>query len=85
MSRYSKRDDEAIKASRAKTDFLSRMSHEIRTHMNAILGMAAIGQSSTEIKKKDECIDQIVDSGNFLLQIINDILDMNKIEQNKID
>lgn len=50
-----------------------------------ILGMAAIGQSSTEIKKKDECIDQIIDSGNFLLQIINDILDMNKIEQNKIE
>ena len=49
--------------------------------MNAILGMATIGQSSTEIKKKDECIDQIVDSGNFRLQIINDILDMNKIEQ----
>lgn len=61
------------------------MSHEIRTPMNAILGMAAIGQSSTEIKKKDECIDQIIDSGNFLLQIINDILDMNKIEQNKIE
>lgn len=46
--------------------------------------MAAIGQSSESIKKKDECIDQIIDSGNFLLQIINDILDMNKIEQNKI-
>ena len=61
------------------------MSHEIRTPMNAILGMAEIGQSSTDINKKDECIDQIVESGNFLLQIINDILDMNKIEQNKIE
>ena len=47
--------------------------------------MAEIGQSSTDINKKDECIDQIVESGNFLLQIINDILDMNKIEQNKIE
>ena len=75
----------AEEANRAKSTFLANMSHEIRTPMNAILGMAAIGQSSTEIKKKDECIDQIIDSGNFLLQIINDILDMNKIEQNKIE
>lgn len=79
------KSEEAIRASRAKTDFLSRMSHEIRTPMNAILGMAAIGQSSNDINKKDECIGQIIDSGNFLLQIINDILDMNKIEQNKIE
>ena len=85
IEQIQQKSDEAIKASRAKTDFLSRMSHEIRTPMNAILGMAAIGQLSTEIKKKDECIDQIIDSGNFLLQIINDILDMNKIEQNKIE
>ena len=85
IEQIQQKSDEAIKASRAKTDFLSRMSHEIRTPMNAILGMAAIGRSSTEIKKKDECIDQIIDSGNFLLQIINDILDMNKIEQNKIE
>ena len=79
------KSEEAIRASHAKTDFLSRMSHEIRTPMNAILGMAAIGKSSTDINKKDECINQIIDSGNFLLQIINDILDMNKIEQNKIE
>lgn len=78
------KSEEAIKANRAKTDFLSRMSHEIRTPMNAILGMAKIGQSSDSIEKKDKCIDQIIDSGNFLLQIINDILDMNKIEQNKV-
>ena len=85
IAQIQQKSDEAIKASRAKTDFLSRMSHEIRTPMNAILGMAEIGQSSTDINKKDECIDQIVESGNFLLQIINDILDMNKIEQNKIE
>lgn len=52
IEQIQQKSDEAIKASRAKTDFLSRMSHEIRTPMNAILGMAAIGQSSTEIKKK---------------------------------
>ena len=85
IAQIQQKSDEAIKASRAKTDFLSRMSHEIRTPMNAILGMAEIGQSSNDINKKDECIDQIVESGNFLLQIINDILDMNKIEQNKIE
>ena len=55
----------AEEANRAKSTFLANMSHEIRTPMNAILGMAAIGQSSTEIKKKDECIDQIIDSGNL--------------------
>ena len=85
IAQIQQKSDEAIKASRAKTDFLSRMSHEIRTPMNAILGMAEIGQSSNDINKKDECIDQILESGNFLLQIINDILDMNKIEQNKIE
>lgn len=85
IAQIQQKSDEAVKASQAKTDFLSRMSHEIRTPMNAILGMAEIGHSSTDINKKDECIDQIVESGNFLLQIINDILDMNKIEQNKIE
>ena len=84
INQIQQKSEEAIKANRAKTDFLSRMSHEIRTPMNAILGMAKIAQSSDSIKKKDECIDQIIDSGNFLLQIINDILDMNKIEQNKV-
>lgn len=85
IAQIQQKSEEAIKASNAKTDFLSRMSHEIRTPMNAILGMAAIGQSSDDINKKNECIDQIIDSGNFLLQIINDILDMNKIEQNKVE
>ena len=85
IAQIQQKSEEAIKANNAKTDFLSRMSHEIRTPMNAILGMAAIGQSSDDINKKNECIDQIIDSGNFLLQIINDILDMNKIEQNKVE
>lgn len=52
IAQIQQKSDEAIKASRAKTDFLSRMSHEIRTPMNAILGMAEIGQSSTDINKR---------------------------------
>ncbi len=72
-------------ASQAKSEFLSNMSHEIRTPMNAIIGM-------TEVMKLDlsdtgrvrACLDKITVSSKYLLGIINDILDMSKIESRKM-
>lgn len=68
-------------ASKAKTEFLSRMSHEIRTPMNAIMGMTTIAQSVIgDDKKVVECLDKISTSTKYLLSLINDILDMSRIE-----
>ncbi|MDR0862318.1 MAG: response regulator [Oscillospiraceae bacterium] len=75
----------AIQASRAKGDFLSNMSHEMRTPMNAIIGMTAIGKSSTTLDKKDYAFLKIGDASKHLLGVINDILDMSKIEANKLE
>jgi signal transduction histidine kinase/DNA-binding NarL/FixJ family response regulator len=72
-------------ASRAKSDFLANMSHEIRTPMNAIIGMTSIGKNATDIERKDYCLSKIEDASNHLLGIINDILDMSKIEANKLE
>lgn len=70
--------------SQAKTDFLSRMSHEIRTPMNAIMGMTAIAKSVIDDKSKVlDCLEKIDSANEYLIQIINDILDMSKIESGK--
>jgi signal transduction histidine kinase len=74
----------AEEASRAKGDFLSNMSHEIRTPMNAIIGMTTIGKRTGDPAAKDHYFEQIGDASNHLLGIINDILDMSKIEANKL-
>jgi signal transduction histidine kinase/CheY-like chemotaxis protein len=70
---------------RHKSAFLANMSHEIRTPMNAIIGMVAIGKSAGDIERKDYCLSKIEDASNHLLGVINDILDMSKIEANKFD
>ena len=75
----------AERASTAKTDFLANMSHEIRTPMNAIIGMTSIAKSATNVEKKDYCLKKISDASSHLLGIINDILDMSKIEANKFE
>jgi CheY-like chemotaxis protein len=75
----------AIKASRAKSDFLSNMSHDIRTPMNAIVGMTAIAIGSMDDKQQvQSCLKNISLSGRYLLGLINDILDMSKIESGKL-
>ncbi|MDR0759080.1 MAG: response regulator [Treponema sp.] len=75
----------ANEANSAKSDFLANMSHEIRTPMNAIIGMTAIAKSSAELEQKDYCLSKIEDASNHLLGVINDILDMSKIEANKFE
>jgi signal transduction histidine kinase/DNA-binding response OmpR family regulator len=77
--------EHAVTASRAKGDFLSNMSHEMRTPMNAIIGMSTIGLSATEIERKDYCLNRIGDASSHLLAIINDVLDMSKIEADKLE
>lgn len=76
---------EAEEANSAKSEFLSNMSHEMRTPMNAIIGMTAIGKTSADIEKKDYCLNKIDDASKHLLGVINDVLDMSKIEANKLE
>ncbi len=72
-------------ASKAKSDFLSRMSHEIRTPMNGIIGMTAIAiKNQDDPQRVSDCLYKIKGSSDYLLGLINDILDMSKIESGKM-
>jgi signal transduction histidine kinase/CheY-like chemotaxis protein/GGDEF domain-containing protein/PAS domain-containing protein len=72
-------------ASKAKSDFLSRMSHEIRTPMNGIIGMIEIARHKDQSPEKiQDCLQKIETSSHYLLGLINDILDMSKIESGKM-
>jgi signal transduction histidine kinase/CheY-like chemotaxis protein len=75
----------AISASQAKGNFLSNMSHEIRTPMNAIIGMTTIGKSADNLERKDYAFGKIEEASTHLLGVINDILDMSKIEAGKLE
>ncbi|MDR1019138.1 MAG: response regulator, partial [Synergistaceae bacterium] len=75
----------AEEASRAKGNFLANMSHEMRTPMNAIIGMTNIAKNSGAAEKKDYCLQKIEEASTHLLGVINDILDMSKIEANKFE
>lgn len=76
----------AESANMAKTDFLSRMSHDIRTPMNAIIGMTAIaGASLDDSRKVRECLGKITTASKHLLGLINEVLDMSKIESGAVE
>jgi len=72
--------DEAEKSNRLKSVFISTMSHEIRTPMNSIIGFASLLESETNPKKFKNYIDIIIDSGDLLLTLIDDIMDLSKME-----
>ena len=79
---------QAESASRAKGKFLSDMSHEIRTPMNVILGYASIAQNNMDNQDQDkvkDCLEKIKEAGNHLIGIINDVLEVSRIEQGKIN
>jgi len=75
----------AEQSNHAKSIFLAQMSHEIRTPMNAIIGMTSIGIAAAESERKEYCFKKIDAASKHLLGVINDILDMSKIEANKLE
>lgn len=76
----------ARRANSAKSDFLSRMSHDIRTPINAIIGMTAIAGTHLDNRERvTDCLNKITVSSGHLLSLINEVLDMSKIESGKVD
>ena len=77
--------EEAEAASRAKSAFLANMSHEIRTPMNAIIGLTHLAQRDANSTEQRERLGKVVDAAEHLLSVINDILDISKIESGKLE
>lgn len=77
--------EKAISANQLKSEFLANMSHEIRTPLNAILGFSELLTTRIEDEKSKNYVDSIVTSGKNLLNLINDILDLSKIEANRVE
>ena len=77
--------DQEKRANATKTSFLRRMSHDIRTPINGIRGLVKIAQDNEDNKEKiDDCLNKIYESSGFLLSLVNDVLDMNKLESGEI-
>ena len=76
---------EAENANRAKSHFLSTMSHEMRTPINVVIGMTTIGKRADTTERKDYAFDKIDSASKHLLGVINDVLDMTKIEADKLE
>ncbi len=72
-------------AARARNEIFSRMSHDLRTPMNAIVGLSKLGADETEDENSREYFEKIDTSADYLLGLINDILDMNKLEHDRIE
>jgi len=89
MAEMSRRSAELLEAAqsanRSKSEFLSRMSHEIRSPMNAIIGMTQIAKTSNSPDKISDCLSKIDIASKHLLALINDVLDMAKIDANKLE
>ena len=76
---------EAIRANEAKSDFLRRMSHDIRTPINGIQGMVRIGEYyASDLEKQAECRKKIMNASTYLLELVNDVLDMSKLDRNEV-
>ena len=77
--------EEAQRASLSKTDFLRRMSHDIRTPINGIRGMIEIAEHFTDdLQKQKECRDKVWEASGYLLSLVNNVLDMNKLESGAV-
>lgn len=77
--------DEAIEASRIKSDFLASMSHEIRTPLNAIIGMSTLLEESKLTSEQSKYVEVFKKAGDTLLTLVNDILDLSKIEAQQLE
>lgn len=77
--------EEAIKANKAKSEFLANMSHEIRTPLNAVIGFTELLETMVEDRKQINYLESIKSGGKNLLMLINDILDLSKIEAGKLE
>ncbi|MDR2590911.1 MAG: response regulator [Oscillospiraceae bacterium] len=82
---YNKKAIQSANASFSKSHFLSSMSHEMRTPLNAIIGMTTIGKRAEDTDRKNRAFGKIEDASSHLLAVINNILDMAKIEADKLE
>jgi signal transduction histidine kinase/ActR/RegA family two-component response regulator len=80
-----RKNKELVKANSAKSDFLSRMSHDIRTPMNGIIGMTNLALDEVEDARSIEYFKKIKHSSSYLLGLINDVLEMSRIESGRVD
>lgn len=80
-----KRNQELLEAVNTKSEFMSRMSHDIRTPMGAVLALTRLAREEENVTQIKQYLEKIEDSGKYLLGLINDILDMTRIENGKIN
>jgi diguanylate cyclase (GGDEF)-like protein/PAS domain S-box-containing protein len=85
VTKYKEMEEAALTASRLKSEFLAQMSHEIRTPMNSIVGFSELALDSHASPKIRNYLNNILNNSHWLLQIINNILDLSKIESGKIE